>query len=273
MASTQPQAAATIASRTNPRVKQLRAAFTGHARLSGGLVAIEGAHLIEEALRSGLLLKALFLSESTPTPTGLPHTLEQLRLTDELFRSLVETQSPQGIAALLLPPTHTLHSVLTPCPLVIVAAGLQDPGNLGTLIRSAEAFAASGVLTSPGTVSPWNQKALRASAGSLFRLPVASATLEEVAALKQHGLRLYAAVAPGHPNAIDPQHADLSAPVAILLGNEGAGLSPEWLRLADAPVSIPCPGPVESLTAAIAGSLLLYEASRQRTQAKSPSRP
>jgi RNA methyltransferase, TrmH family len=260
-----------IASRTNPRVKQLRAAFAGHARLSGGLVAIEGEHLLFEAMRSGLAFKTIFLSQSRTVPEWAPRSVELIELTDEVFASVVDTQSPQGIAALLVPPTWDLESGLRandPAanpPLLLIAAGLQDPGNLGTLIRSAEAFAATAILTTPNTVSEWNQKAIRASAGSVFRMPVIAATLTEVAALKSRGLHLYAAVAddPLAP-ALPIAQANFAQPCALMIGNEGAGLSEEMLAMADAHITIPTPGRIESLNAAIAGSLLLYEAARQR---------
>jgi RNA methyltransferase, TrmH family len=253
-----------VSSRANARVKQLRAAFQGHARLSGGLVAIEGDHLLEEALLSGIVLKTVFVTERRDLPDMLPRGVEVLRLTAEVFESVVETQSPQGIAALIVPPVHNLDDVLkSSAPLILVAAGLQDPGNLGTLVRSAEAFGAAGVLATPGTVSAWNQKALRASVGSVFRTPVVSVTPEDVANLKSHGVRLMAAV--GGTDATPAQAANFAGPCALLIGNEGAGLAAEWMRMADERVTIPCPGPVESLNAAVAGSLLLYEASRQRS--------
>jgi TrmH family RNA methyltransferase len=254
-----------IASRSNGRVKQLRAAFAGHARLSGGMAAIEGDHLLAEALRSGLALKTVFVSERRSVPSIVPRGVEVLTLTDEVFASAVETRSPQGVAALLVPPASKIDDVLRGTPLILVAAGLQDPGNLGTLVRSAEAFGATGVLTTPGTASAWNQKALRASAGSIFRVPVAAATAAEVAALKSHGVRLLAAVGSAALHLTDAQEIDLSQPTALLIGNEGAGLSPEWMEMADEHATIPCPGPVESLNAAVAGSLLLYEVSRQRS--------
>jgi TrmH family RNA methyltransferase len=250
-----------ITSRANSRVKQLRAAFAGHARLSGGLVAIEGEHLLEEALRSGMVFKTVFIAESREIPRIVPRGVEVLRLTDEIFDGVVETQSPQGVAALLVPPVRELDDVLHGVPLLLIVAGLQDPGNLGTLVRSAEAFGATGVLTTPGTVSAWNQKALRASVGSIFRVPVVGLDPEGVAGLKARGIRLLAAVG---ADGVDAQTVDLAGACAIMIGNEGAGLAQEWLDLADAQVTIPCPGPVESLNAAIAGSLLLYEASRQR---------
>jgi TrmH family RNA methyltransferase len=256
-----------ITSRTNARVKQLRAAFAGQARLSGGMVAIEGDNLLGEALRSGMVLKTIFVSERRELPRFVPRSIEVVWLGEDVFGSVVETQSPQGIAALLVPPVRSLEDILTGTPLILVAAGLQDPGNLGTLVRSAEAFGATGVATTPGTVSAWNQKALRASAGSLFRVPVVGVTLEELAELKSRGLALMAAVAEDSRDAVEAQDTEFVGSTAILIGNEGAGLSAELLELADVQVTIPCPGKVESLNAAVAGSLLLYEASRQRASA------
>lgn len=261
-----------VSSRHNPRIKQLRGAFAGHPRLANGLIAIEGEHLVEEALRSGMLLKTVFLSERRPAPAFLPTSLELLRVDDDLFASLGETRSPQGIAALMLPPVHTLADVLWGVPLILVACGLQDPGNLGTLIRSAEAFGASGVLTTPGTVSPWNGKALRASVGSVFRIPVAAATFDDLAALGQQGIRLLAAVGEGvgTDRITDLSHTDLTTGVALLIGNEGSGLSPDLLALAETHLTIPCAGVVESLNAAVAGSILLYEAQTQRARVGVP---
>ncbi len=271
----------TIASRTNPRVKQLRAAFASHARLSEGLVAIEGETLLHEAMRSGLAFKTIFLSQNHPAPEWLPQSVELLELTSEVFASAVDTQSPQGIAALLIRPGWSLDKVVistegatrrsgetrnTQAPLLLIAAGLQDPGNLGTLIRSAEAFAATAILTTPNTVSEWNQKAIRASAGSIFRIPVIAVTLAEIAALKSRAVHLFAAVAddPLAPKTLPIAEANFTQPCALMIGNEGAGLSQELLALANTRITIPTPGRVESLNAAIAGSLLLYEAARQR---------
>ncbi len=262
-----------VTSRANSRVKQLRAAFRGSARLSGGLVAIEGETLLQEALRSGLPIKTIFLSERLDPPAWLPRGIELLYLTDEVFASVVDTQHPQGIAALLLPPTWEFEAALAArrsnAPLLLIAAAVQDPGNLGTLIRSAEAFAATAVLTTMGTVSEWNPKALRASAGSVFRVPVVQITSAQLTALKSRGIRILAAVAPNsespHTSPIAVATADLTGPCALMIGNEGAGLSADLLDLADERITIPTPGGIESLNAAVAGSLLLYEAARQRT--------
>ncbi len=250
-------------------MKQLRAAFAGQARLSGGMVAIEGDHLLEEARRSGMVFKTVFVSERRDVPEIVPRGVEVLWLTDEVFRSVVETQSPQGVAALMVPPVFRMDDVVggassSGSALILVAVGLQDPGNLGTLVRSAEAFGASGVLTTPGTVSAWNQKALRASVGSVFRVPVVSVGVADVSGLKERGVRLIAAVGGEGEDVIAASEMDFTGACAMLIGNEGSGLGAEWLEICDARVTIPCPGRVESLNAGVAGSLLLYEASRQR---------
>jgi len=255
-----------ISSRANARVKQLRAAFQGHARLSGGMVAIEGDHLLEEALRSGMVLKTVFVSERRGVPEIVPRGVEVVRLTEEVFGSVVETQTPQGVAALLVPPVWVLDDAMGSVSLILIAVGLQDPGNLGTLVRSAEAFGATGVLTTPGTVSSWNQKALRASVGSVFRVPVVAATASDIEGLKERGVRLIAAVGVEDAGVTAAEEMDFTLGCAVMIGNEGSGLAAEWMEMCDARVTIPCPGPVESLNAAVAGSLLLYEASRQRAR-------
>jgi TrmH family RNA methyltransferase len=274
-----PPPAAIITSRTNPRVKQLRAAFAGTSRISGGLIAIEGSNLLEEALRSGLRPRAIYLSAHHEVPLWVPREIELLRLADAVFASATDTRSPQGIAALLEPPSWNLDDVLalsTPAvpgrpALFLVAAGLQDPGNLGTLIRTAEAFAATAVLTTEGTVSPWNPKALRASAGSVFRVPVAQIPTATLDRLRRNGVRILAAVtgdsAPHYSSSVPVTQLDLTTPCAFLIGNEGNGLTHDLLAAAETRITIPTPGPVESLNAAVAGALLLYEAARQRAAA------
>lgn len=257
-----------VQSRQNARVKELRAAFNRAARTERGLLAIEGEHLLQEAITSGLEIATVFIqtgSEPLLDRIGIPEAIEILALPPDVFTSAVHTESPQGIAALVKPRAFTLEQVLSgPQPLLLIAAGLQDPGNLGTLIRSAEAFGATGYITLPGTVSIDNQKTLRASAGSIFRLQGITVCEDHLFhALAQQKIKTLAAVAAqGKPLA----QQDLTQPCALVIGNEGAGTPPEILRRVDARVTIPTPGPVESLNAAIAGSILLYEAARQRAR-------
>ena len=262
-----------IESRQNPRVKELRAALARSGRTPSGLIAIEGEHLVAEAMRSHLRFASIFLREGYAPRTDIPQDAEHLLLPPDVFASAVSTEEPQGIAALIHPPDFSPDMLFrSQAALILVLAGLQDPGNVGTLLRSAEAFAASGVLLLPGTASPWNPKALRASAGSAFRVPAVNATeAEALDLLARHKVPAIAAVArAGTPLS----EAPLANPCALLIGNEGAGLSDSLLAAAAHRITIPMPGNVESLNAAIAGSLLLYEAVRQRAlQEPSSSRP
>jgi TrmH family RNA methyltransferase len=257
-----------VESRQNARVKELRAAFADPA--DSGRVAVEGERLLEEALRSGLRVATVFVREGSERLLDglkLEPECEVLELPAAVFESATATEHPQGIAALVELRAFGAENLLRgAAPLVLVMAGLQDPGNLGTLLRSAEAFGATGVIALPGTVSEWNGKALRASAGSAFRVPVVR--MGERAALewlRGGGIRLVATVPRG---GVEPEVSDLSGPVALAIGNEGAGLSAALIAEADVQVSLPCAGPVESLNAAVAGSVLLYAASRQRTEAR-----
>ncbi|MBT9330215.1 RNA methyltransferase [Acidipila sp. 4G-K13] len=265
-----------VQSRQNARVKELRAGFT-HVPRPGreeGAISIEGEHLVQEALRSGIQFHAVFVrsgNQAALKRLSLPEEISVIELTPEVFASAVQTETPQGIAALIEPPRFALQDVLKGAqPLVVVVAALQDPGNLGTLVRSAEAFGATGVVVLPGTVSVWNPKALRASSGSAFRLPVVFSSLDDLTAmLRENKVVLYASTAESGVACCD---ADLTTASAILIGNEGGGLPAEILRMADERITIPTPGPVESLNAGVAAGILLYEAARQRAQRRSENR-
>ena len=255
-----------VESRQNARVKELRAGLSRGLRTAHNHIAIEGLHLLQEAVRSGLNLYTVFVQEGRE---GLLQQFpldnaEVLIVTEEVFSSATLTEHPQGVAALVEAPQFTVQAMFrtTPAesPLVVIAGGLQDPGNLGTLVRSAEAFGATGMILLPGTVSLWNAKTLRASSGSAFRLPVVALTADDAfTALRVQGVRVLAAVARDGDS-----EADLRGPSALLVGNEGSGLPDAWIAQADARVTIPFSGTVESLNAAIAGSVLLYDAMRQR---------
>jgi TrmH family RNA methyltransferase len=261
-----------VQSKQNARLKELRRALRRPGRDTHGLAGIEGPHLLEEALRAGLRVNSVFATAQTvelPRAMGMPEETEVLLLDRELLAPELDTETPQPLAALVEMPdwtwAHVLHAPAARDPLVIVLAGLQDPGNFGTILRSAEAFKASGIVCLPGTVNPWNPKAVRASAGSIFRMPVISATPEECfGELHEAGARVLVTEVSG---AEAPAELNLSGPVAIVIGNEGNGVPAEILNRADARITIPCPGPVESLNAAVATSVLLYEASRQRSEA------
>jgi TrmH family RNA methyltransferase len=269
-----------VESKDNARLKELRKALSAPGRGPVALVGIEGPKLIEEALRAGLRVKTIFLaqgpdrvldraSEQTLEALSLPQETEILHLPKKLLDQALATETPQSIAALIEPPKWTWEQLLTSrrnsAAFVIVLASLQDPGNLGTILRSAEAFGATGVVSLPGTVSAWNAKAVRASAGSVFRVPLIAAEIEDcIPRLHGAGLAIFAALSQGAQQA---HSADFARPVALIIGNEGNGVPGALAARADSTITIPFPGPVESLNAAVAASVLLYEASRQRAMA------
>jgi RNA methyltransferase, TrmH family len=258
-----------IEGRHNSQVKELRQAFSHGELTSDGYCAIEGFRILEEAIRSGLRFKAVFFNESAAVRaekllSQLGAQVETLLLPDKLFSGAVPSDAPQGVAALARWKEFSLEDVVAKSnagPLLAIA-GVQDPGNLGTILRSAEAFDARGVLLGEGTVSLFNPKVVRASAGSVFRLPVARAKLSDaIGIMKERGLRMVATVShKGTP--LD--QAKLSGPLAIFVGSEGAGLSRDLIKEMDEVVAIPQAPQVESLNVGVATSIVLYEGMRQR---------
>jgi TrmH family RNA methyltransferase len=259
----------TITSAANPLLKDVRRAIARGAVTEQGWCVAETFHLLEEALRSDCEVKTVLASEfvrsAAVAHVGKLARVKVVVLPDALFQGLSGTETSQGVMALVKPPVWRLDQVFRGCPLVVVLDGLQDPGNAGAIVRAAEAFGATGVLFLKGTASPYNSKTLRASAGSLFRIPYlhgVDAALAR-AALQQNRVAFYAGV---------PQHAgapartlaevDLTARCGLIIGNEAHGVSRE-LRSAALDISIPTVG-VESLNAAVAAGILLYEARRQR---------
>ncbi len=264
-----------IEGRHNPLVKQLRQAFSRSELTDAGDCAIEGMRILEEAIRSGLRFSSVFFRESALERANrlLPQIgsqVETLLLPDKLFDSLVPSESPQGVAALVRFKQFSLDDVIERLQVgpIVVIAGLQDPGNLGTILRSAEAFGSAGVILGDGTVSPFNSKVVRASAGSGFRLPIvhgsgdAAAKLETASEkLQAQGVRL---IATSSHKGTPLDQADLKAPAAIFFGNEGSGLPRDLMAKMDEVIAIPHAPQVESLNAGVAASIVLYEAARQR---------
>ena len=258
-----------IEGRHNTQIKELRAAFSHGELTSDGYCAIEGFRILEEAIRSGLRFRAVFFSESAAPRaekllSQLGAQVETLLLPDKLFSSAVPSDAPQGVAALARWKELSREDVLAKSPAgpILVIAGVQDPGNLGTILRSAEAFGAGGVLLGEGTVSPYNPKVVRASAGSVFRLPLARAKLSEsLGGMKDHGLRL---VGTASHKGTSLDQAKLSGPLAIFIGSEGAGLSRELIQQMDEVLAIPQAAQVESLNVGVAASIVLYEVMRQK---------
>lgn len=258
-----------IEGRHNPLVKELRHAFARRELTSDKYCAIEGLRILEEAIRSGLRFRAVFFSNSAEAkakrllPQMAAH-VETVLLPDKVFASVVPSETPQGVAALVRWKEFSLDDLLAKSqagPLLVVA-GIQDPGNLGTILRSAEAFGAGGVLLGEGTVSQFNPKVVRASSGSVFRLPVARTKLSGAPSrMREHGLRL---VATSSHKGTPVAEAKLRGPLAIFIGGEGAGLPRDLIPEMDEIVAIPHSTQVESLNAGVAASIVLYEVARQK---------
>ena len=258
-----------VASRANSLLKVFRRALAEGTTPQGWL-AVEGPFLVEEALNAApqvathsVLVASGAAAKFSALLDRLPAEAELTQVPDRLFESVAQTQSPQGIAALVELPVHTLEQVVAaPRPLLVVACRLQDPGNLGTMMRTALAFSASAFLTLQETVSPFNPKAVRSSAGAIFRLPLICG-LDPKEALPFLSIRVRI-VAADRDSPASLAQADLRGPMAILVGREASGFPEEIARYASQLLSIPIRKEVDSLNAATAASIFLYEAARQR---------
>jgi TrmH family RNA methyltransferase len=284
----------TLTSRDNRWLKAFRIALRGGLPTESGAVGVEGLRLTEEALRSGCRIEAVLFSENgerhrerlAPYIARPEIAFPVLHTTDRLFEGLADTEHPQGVAALVEPRIANFDDLVsTPqgacSPLLVVLAGVQDPGNVGTILRTAAAFGATGAVTAAsgqsGTASPFSPKALRASAGAALHLPVLPGLSLSIllAQLKVAGISTLASSVHESQDAdsplLAPWQIDWCAPVALLVGNEGAGLPIDIERNADARIRIPMASGIESLNAAAAAAVLFYEAARQRNSAVAPN--
>jgi len=235
-----------------------------------GLTLAEGVRLVEEALAARVVIRAAAVApalEGTPRGAALKARLIAQgtpleSLADDALAGIADTEHPQGIVAVVEPPTWRLEQIAPGRHgVVLVLDGVQDPGNVGALARTALGLGAAGMVALPGTADLFNPKALRGSMGALFRLPTAHLTPEECLAwARGAAIELWATASSGLPIG----QARPAGPVGLLLGNEGAGLHPDLLAAAARTVAIPLAGPVESLNVAVAAGILLYEVTRER---------
>jgi RNA methyltransferase, TrmH family len=261
-----------ISSRANPVVKRLRAL---KERGTEDLALLEGLTLVEEALAGGLeVVEAAVTPEAAAAPRGRA-IVEALQaravpvrhVEAQVLASLSETETSQGLLAVARRPAFAEDAIYRRVPLVVVAAGLQNPGNVGAVLRAGEAAGASGAYLTAGTADPFSWKALRGAMGSAWRLPhVRGLSADEVLArLRARGVTTLAAVA-GEADAYDG--VDLTGPVAFLLGREADGLGAALAARADRRIAIPMAGRAESLNVAVAAGVLLFEAARQRAKGR-----
>lgn len=250
--------------------KRVRGLHRRRTREREGRFLAEGVRVVEELLDAGVVLQLAVVSsslEDTERGVRLRERLETAtelrRIPDAELRRLADTATTQGVLVVARTPVTSLVDVVPrDGSVVLVLDGVQDPGNLGTLTRSAAAFGCDAVVCLPGTVDPWNPKSVRASAGALFRVPVVLASVAELDEwLSLHGYLLAGADAAGDSVLEDP----FPERVALVVGNEGAGLSEGLRARSDRVVAVPMRGGTESLNVAVAGAILLYELMKERS--------
>lgn len=250
----------------NPNVQALRRLLADRSeRHATGYFVIEGPTSTAEAVRAGVRCRTQFVpAGSGASVDGGGQVVE---LADGVIERVGSTKRPQPPLTVAEQPRHDVGAVLATGSLVVVLDRVSDPGNLGTIVRSAEAAGADAVVLTPGSVDPYNPKVVRSSAGALFHVPVIEAAIEDVAAA---GLVMVGTSSHDHPGrAVEPYtDADLTGRLAIVMGNEAAGLPDEWTDDAG-PVkrwlTIPHHGRSESLNVAMATTVLVFEAARQRS--------
>lgn len=263
-----------ISSRRHPVVAEFRA-LAEQPDSSGRRLLLDGAHLVREALDSGLDFEVVAVAGSRITSDGevsalvrdlLARAVDVVEASDPVLDAISPVRTASGIVAIASRQpvgVDEICAVRDAC--IVTAVDVQDPGNVGALLRTAEAGGATGMLTCGASASPFSWKAVRGSMGSTFRLPVAGAltAADAMARLKAHGVRLVATVPRG---GLDPDVLDWRGAVSIVLGGEGPGLPPEVIGSCDERVSIPMSARVESLNVAAAGAILIYAARRKRTE-------
>ena len=258
-----------ISSRQNALVKRVRA--LANDRGTDNEVLLDGPHLIEEALASSVELRmVLVATDAMEGPLGALAARAAARgarliaLSPNVAEAVSPVRSPTGIIGVATLKPRALEAMLHDAPqLLLVLDHIQDPGNVGAIVRAAEACGATGIIAGPGTADPFGWKALRGSMGSSLRMPVAHADVlsDAVTHARRAGVRIFATAPRG--GTLLPR-AGLAAPAAIILGGEGPGVSSSLIDLADELLTIPMRGTVESLNVSVAAALVLYEAMRQR---------
>jgi TrmH family RNA methyltransferase len=255
-----------ISSVHNPKVKEWSLLRQKKGRDQQGKFLVEGIRIVIEALEAGADVEVIIYDQekglTSDVTSALKTEIPILAASTHVFAKLTETEQPQGILAVIRKPGHSMDIVSSTDTLWVALDGVQDPGNLGTIIRSADAVGANGVLLGSGTVDPYNSKVVRSTMGSLFHLPVIEGDLIEwLPRLKNRQIQIIGAGLGGESSCYD---AVLSEPICIVMGNEAKGLSTGVRKLLDQEVFIPMPGRAESLNVAMAATVLFFEAMRQR---------
>ena len=253
-----------ITSPQNNLVKKIKALSTSKGRMRFGEFIADGNKFVLSIPSDWEVVNTVFSERYAKNNTGqLSRADNPVIFSDRIFNSVSDTVTPAGIMATVKIKEFRLSDILS-CPkkFIVLACNLQDPGNLGTLIRTANAAAASGVIVSPDSADVWSPKVVRATAGSVFNLPIVIMdTVLAANELKANGISL---IATDLSASQSPYQADFTKPLALMIGNESRGLCPNMLALSDVRVKLPMSPQVESLNASVASGVLMYEVLRQR---------
>ncbi|MEH7236270.1 TrmH family RNA methyltransferase [Bacillus sp. JJ1562] len=243
-----------IESNKNPQIKQWKKLHTKKERERSGTFMIEGYHLVEEALKSDVIIRELIISETIDIPSKWSvDNLSITIVTEKIMQEISDTDTSQGVAAIC--EQYSAEEDRHFSKLLLIDA-VQDPGNLGTMIRTADAAGIDAVIIGEGSVDVYNSKVVRSTQGSIFHIPIIKANLQgTIEQLKQSGIKVYGT---SLKNAVDYKQAVAQDSFALLVGNEGNGVDPELLEKTDQNLYIPIYGKSESLNVAVAAGILLY---------------
>ncbi len=253
-----------ITSRENPIYKLIKTLSQKKVRESSRLFLIEGIRLLEEAKNRGIKIKYLIVNETSENVPKINQGCQVLRLPNNLFKKVSDTVSPQGIIAVAEQTRISLADItLGTNSMIVVLNGLQDPGNLGTIIRTSAAAGATAILLTEGTVDLYNPKVIRSTMGSLFQVPIINGLddNEAVKWLNYNSINIIVADLEGEEYYYS---ANLKEPFALVIGNANRGTTDIWRKAACKKIKIPILGATESLNASVAAGIILYDAVRQR---------
>ena len=262
-----------IESSQNSTVKEIRALHLKKNRDAQGLYFVEGIRFLSDAIENGQEIVKVIVSDKLESLNGGKELIEMVTaacgslVSEKLFKEISDTQTPQGVLAVLKKREFVFDTAIEKGNSVVILDCLQDPGNVGTIIRTADAAGVSAVILTKGCVDLFSPKVLRSTMGSVFHIPIFDGLYinETIDLLKKSGYKVIASHLAGSNNYFDE---DLTSKIAIIVGNEANGISDETEKLADRLVRIPMPGRAESLNASVAASIMIYEIVRQKAQYK-----
>lgn len=260
-----------ITSIKNPLIKEIKSLYRKKDRIKDKLFIIEGIKIIEEAINNGYHLKNIVYTDQLLNTEAGAVFFEMIKEFDNLvhvpsniFKEISDTENPQGILGVAKFQHKTLNDmILKEKPFLLFLDGVQDPGNMGTIIRTADAFKVDGIIITDGCVDPYNPKVVRATMGSIFRVPLyyTSGGLDELKKLKMLNIKVFSTSLEGSVPIYD---IDFNDRFVMIIGNESKGVSEDIFSISDKLIKIPMPGKSESLNAGVAASIIMYEVMKQR---------